>query len=147
RLLSVPALVAELPRVVTDPGTLGTRRLQATPQLNRLAGAGIPGADPAAWPALREPSTPAELLPEPPATPAPTRIEALMNCRRRASLDRLDSEEETPVAMLRGTLVHAFAEAVARGADPERAGDMVTEAYMDLANVPSWSQETTEQDF
>lgn len=147
RLLSVPALVAELRRVVTDPGELGSRRRQAARQLNRLAGAGIPGADPDAWLALREPSTTAELIPEGRVWLSPSRIEALMNCPLRASLDRLDSEEETPVAMLRGTLVHAFAEAVARGADPERAGDMVTEAYMDLANVPSWSQETTEQDF
>src|SRR5690606_19244775 len=76
RLLSVPALVAELRRVVTDPGELGSRRRQAARQLNRLAGAGIPGADPDAWLALREPSTTAELIPEGRVWLSPSRIEA-----------------------------------------------------------------------
>ncbi len=147
RLLSVPALVAELRRAVTDPSELGSRRKQAARQLNRLAAAGIPGADPAEWLSLRAPSTTAELVPPGQVRLSPSRIEALLNCPLRAVLDRLDSEDETPVAMLRGTLIHAFAEAVARGADPERATEMVTEAYMELANVPSWSRESTEEDF
>lgn len=147
RLLSVPALVAELRRTVTDSSELGSRRSQAARQLNRLAAAGIPGADPGSWLALREPSTTEELVPPGQVRLSPSRIEALMNCPLRAALDRLDSEDETPVAMLRGTLVHAFAEAVARGADPDRSAEMVTEAYMDLANVPSWSREATEDAF
>ncbi len=147
RLLSVPALVAELRRTVADPGELGSRRRQAARQLNRLATAGIPGADPAEWLALREPSTDAELVPPGQVRLSPSRIEALMNCPLRAVLDRLDSEDETPIAMLRGTLVHAFAEAVARGADAVRATEMITEAYMDLANVPSWSHKITEDAF
>lgn len=145
RLLSVPALVAELRRTVTDPSELGSRRNQAARQLNRLAAAGIPGADPGSWLALREPSTTEELVPPGQVRLSPSRIEALMNCPLRAALDRLD--DETPVAMLRGTLIHAFAEAVARGADPDRSAEMVTEAYMDLANVPSWSRESTEDAF
>lgn len=147
RLLSIPALVAELRRTVTDPAELGSRRRQAARQLNRLAAARIPGADPSEWLALREPSTDAELIPPGQVRLSPSRIEALMNCPLRAVLDRLDSEDETPIAMLRGTLIHAFAEAVARGADAERATEMVTAAYMDLANVPSWSREATEDAF
>lgn len=147
RLLSVPALVAELRRTVTDPGELGSRRKQAARQLHRLAAAGVPGADPSEWLSLRTPSTTAELVPPGQVRLSPSRIEALMNCPLRAVLDRLDSEDEAPIAMLRGTLIHAFAEAVARGADPEPAVEMVTAAYMELANVPAWSRESTEESF
>ncbi|MFP7366345.1 ATP-dependent helicase [Corynebacterium callunae] len=144
RLLSVPALVAELRRVVCDP--TDPRRKQAARQLSRLAEAGIPGADPAEWTQLRTPST-SEVLAEGPVSLSPSRIEALLNCPLRAVLDRLDSEEETPIAMIKGTLVHAFAEAVAGGVDATVAADKVTEAYMQAANAPSWQQESTESAF
>lgn len=144
RLLSVPALVAELRRVVCDP--TDPRRKQAARQLSRLAEANVPGANPDEWTQLRTPST-TEVLTEGPVSLSPSRIEALLNCPLRAVLDRLDSEDETPIAMLKGTLVHAYAEAVAGGVDGSLAAEKVTEAYMSLANVPSWAAESTESAF
>ncbi|ANE03425.1 ATP-dependent helicase [Corynebacterium crudilactis] len=141
RLLSIPAMVAELRRVVNDPRD--PRRKQAARQLSRLAEAEIPGADPSQWMSLREPST-EEVLVEGRIFLSPSRIEKLLNCPLRAVLDRLDSEEETPIAMLKGTLVHAYAEAVAGGVDPSIAEEKVTSAYMQLANVPGWSHESAE---
>lgn len=99
-------MVAELRRVVNDPRD--PRRKQAARQLSRLAEAGIPGANPAEWTNLRTPSTDEELI-KGAVSLSPSRIEQLLNCPLRAVLDRLDSEEETPIAMLKGTLVHAFA--------------------------------------
>ena len=144
RLLSVPAMVAELRRVVNDPRD--PRRKQAARQLSRLAEEKIPGADPDEWANLREPST-QEILVEGKMSLSPSRIEAVLNCPLRAVLNRFESEEETPIAMLKGTLVHAFAEAVAKGVDPQLAEDKVTSAYMEVAQVPSWSAETTEAAF
>ncbi|WP_080796116.1 PD-(D/E)XK nuclease family protein [Corynebacterium pacaense] len=145
RLLSVPALVAELRRAVGDGAGHPGRRRQAARQLARLAEHGVPGADPAEWTALRTPSTDEELVAPGRVSLSPSRIEALINCPLRAGLSSLD--EKTPVAMLKGTLIHAYAEVIAQGAEPERAADMVTEAFMDLAAVPAWSRERTEGAF
>lgn len=49
RLLSLPALVAELRAAVADSGGTDRRREQAASELARLAAAGVPGADPATW--------------------------------------------------------------------------------------------------
>lgn len=145
RLLSVPALVAELRRAVTNGGELTGRRRQAARQLARLADQGVPGADPSEWTALRTPSTAEELIAPGQVSLSPSKIEALINCPLRAGLASLD--EETPIAMLKGTLIHAFAEVIARGAEPESAAHRVTEAFMDLAKVPEWSRERTESAF
>ncbi|ALC05236.1 hypothetical protein CDES_03920 [Corynebacterium deserti GIMN1.010] len=144
RLLSIPALVAELRRVVNDPSDL--RRKQAARQLSRLAEAGVPGADPAEWASIREPST-QETMVDGRVSLSPSRIEKLLNCPLRAVLERFDSEEETPIAMLRGTLVHAYAEAVAGGVDPQLAEDKVTAAFMEVANEPSWARDRSENAF
>ncbi|MBA2552536.1 MAG: PD-(D/E)XK nuclease family protein, partial [Geodermatophilaceae bacterium] len=49
RLLSLPAVVAELRAVVADPGSSERRRDEAAAELARLSAAGVSGADPATW--------------------------------------------------------------------------------------------------
>jgi len=49
RLLSLPAVVAELRAVVADPGSSERRRDEAAAELARLSAAGVSGADPTTW--------------------------------------------------------------------------------------------------
>jgi helicase len=60
----------------------------------------------------------------------------------RSVLDRLVDDADTPIHMVRGTLAHGFAEAIARGADSDAASALVYEAYAGLLDVPAWQRET-----
>lgn len=142
RVLSPPSLVAELRRHVCDPGTRADFRRQAARQLARLAEAGVPGADPAEWWNTTEVSEQTLLESREQVSLSPSRVEALQNCPLNAVLSRVEGEDETPIHMLRGTLVHAFAEALGRGGDSESASQLVTEAYENLIRVPSWKRES-----
>lgn len=44
--------------------------------------------------------------------------------------------------MLKGSLAHAYAEAIARGVESETAKELTTEAFLRLLNAPTWQQET-----
>lgn len=142
RVLSTPSLIAELRRHVTSPDVRADFRRQAARQLARLAEAGIPGADPADWWSTTEVSERQPLDERPQVTLSPSRIEALQHCPMNAVLSRVAEEEETPVHMLKGTLVHAFAEAVASGGDVTRATELITAAYENLIRVPAWQRQT-----
>ncbi|MEZ2190055.1 PD-(D/E)XK nuclease family protein [Corynebacterium sp. CCM 9204] len=142
RLLSVPAMVGELRRVVCDPGALGSRRKQAARQLARLADAGVPGADPEQWWGLAGPSTdaPVRAVGER-VTLSPSQIEQIAACPLRAVLGRVDTDEEIPLHLIAGILAHGFAEAVGDGADRETAARMVRDAYtrvLELTGTPAW---------
>lgn len=142
RVLSTPSLIAELRRHVTAPEVRADFREQAARQLARLADAGIPGADPAEWWSITAVSETEPLDDRPQMSLSPSRVEAVQNCPLNAVLGRVAEEEETPVQMLKGTLVHAFAEAISTGADPASATELITAAYENLIRVPAWQRET-----
>ena len=143
RLLSTTAIVAELRRVVCDPAERPLRREQAARQLARLARAGVYGADPEDWWGMRGASTREPLQnPRRPVQLSPSRIESTLRCPLRSVLDRLIDDADTPIHMVRGTLAHGFAEAIARGADSDAASALVYEAYAGLLDVPAWQRET-----
>lgn len=146
-VLSVPDLVAELRRAVCDPQAAEPRRRQAARQLARLAEAGVPGADPECWWSAREPSDARELVAPGPVNLSPSQIEKLAECPLRAGLERLVEGTETAPQLTRGSLVHAFAEAVARGVDAAEARRVVTEAFEDTLAVPSWARENALADW
>lgn len=138
RLLSVPSIVGELRRVVAsgaDSPFDAADREQAARQLARLAAAGVPGADPATWWAAGGRSESEELDVR---AISPSLLETGLECPLRASLSRVRVESENTVPMMRGTLVHAFAEAVANGVDAPTARGLVRAAYEQLIGVPSW---------
>lgn len=141
RVLSTPSLIAELRRHVTSPEVRSDFRAQAARQLARLAAAGIPGADPAEWWSTTAVSETQVLDDRPQLSLSPSRVEALQNCPLNAVLSRVEEEEETPIQMLKGTLVHAFAEAVSSGADAAAATELITTAYENLIRVPAWQRE------
>ena len=143
RLLSTTAIVAELRRVVCDPAERPLRREQAARQLARLARAGVYGADPEEWWGMRGASTREPLQkPRRSVQLSPSRIESTLRCPLRSVLDRLVDDADTPIHMVRGTLAHGFAEAIARGADSDAASALVYEAYAGLLDVPVWQRDT-----
>lgn len=145
RLLSVPALLAELRRVVCDPAARSAERTQAARQLARLAAAGVAGADPQEWWTTTTPST-MEPLPAVQAL-SPSRIEGLLTCPLREVLGKLWDEEESPVALTRGNLAHYFLEALGRGVDPDTAEELTTGAFADIQDDPEWRVDTAREDF
>lgn len=145
RLLSVPGLLAELRRVVCDDSARTDERTQAARQLARLAEAGIPGAAPEEWWTTTAPST-SEPLPAATAL-SPSRIEGLLTCPLREVIQRLVIEEETPEAMVRGSLVHAFFEALGRGADADEAMALTIAAWESLQKSPEWMREQEKETF
>lgn len=147
RVLSTPSLIAELRRYVNSPEVRADFKTQAARQLARLAAAGVPGAQPADWWSTTEVSERQLLDDRTQVSLSPSRVEALANCPLNAVLARVEEEEETPIQMLKGTLVHAFAEALARGADQERATELLDHAYENLIRVPAWQREAELQNW
>lgn len=151
-VLSVPALVAQLRRVVcTDlgeqdpdvPQVTQSQQQQAARQLARLAQAGVPGADPQQWWSARSVASSGEL--DVRAGLSPSRIEALLTCPLNALLSNLAEDEQTPFAMVRGSMAHAFFEAIGRGLDPQRARELTVGAFTEIQSGPAWQQETQRQ--
>ncbi|CAB0814221.1 ATP-dependent helicase [Corynebacterium diphtheriae] len=136
RLLSVPSIVAELRRELANPDSPQRRREQAARQLARLALHQVPGARPEQWWGYGGPSETTSLDI---SKVSPSLIENALLCPLRARLERLVEEENTPIHMLKGTLAHAFAEAVGRGVDPNEAEQLVTQAFEALLDAPAWS--------
>ncbi|AKK08108.1 ATP-dependent helicase [Corynebacterium testudinoris] len=145
RLLSSPALLAELRRAVCDPTARSDVRQQAARQLARLAQAGVPGADPEHWWTTTEPST-AQALPSARAL-SPSRIEGLLTCPLREVVGKLWDEEESPIALTRGNLAHYYLEALGRGVDPEVAQKLVVSGFAQILDDPEWRRDTAEEDF
>ena len=135
-VLSVPAFVAQLRRVVTNQESGEVERKQAARQLARLAAADIPGAHPEQWWSAR--SVAAEMPLHTSGSLSPSRVEALLNCPLKAVLGNVAEDPSTEEHLLRGTLAHAFFEAIGRGMDAEKAKLLVMEAFERIQDVPQW---------
>ncbi|MCZ9309209.1 ATP-dependent helicase [Corynebacterium uberis] len=152
RVLSRTHLIAELRREVCDTAAPQWRRTQAARGLARLAAAGVPGADPEQWWATTEASTSVELRPAGQTVAlSPSRIESLDACPLRAVGEQILGEsthsDASVFAMLKGTLVHGFAEALQRGADPAAARELVTAAFAELPGMPPWARQTRREEW
>lgn len=136
--LNAPEVVAELRRVLVDPEAAPGDRNQAIRQLARLAKAGVPGAHPDSWWATTTPSTEEPVTTAMPMSLSPSRIEALQNCPLNAFLSRTEDPSQDTSALSKGIIVHAYAEMVARGADKDKAREIVTEAWERIHSAPAW---------
>lgn len=121
RSLSLPALTAELRRVVTDAGEPSARREAAAGSLARLAAAGVPGADPDQWWGLAELSDTRPVLdPEAPVRVSPSSIDAFGDCELRWLMRQLGADPQGSLAADVGTLIHELASWLALpDVDPE----------------------------
>jgi superfamily I DNA/RNA helicase/RecB family exonuclease len=122
RALTMPALVAELRSVVTDPTRSDSLRSTAASRLAELAAADVPGAAPAHWHALTALSTSAPLrLPTASVAVSPSQVEGVARCPLRWLLERAVGGGAPPgPAQTVGSVVHALAALVT---DPAAADE------------------------
>lgn len=144
-VLSVPSFVAQLRRVVTNPESGEADRRQAARQLARLAQAGIPGAHPDQWFSARSVASHTPLRGS--KSLSPSRVEALLNCPLKAIVGNLAEDPSGAEHLLRGTMAHAFLEAIGRGMDAEKARLIVMEAYELILDVPQWQLQSKLEEF
>lgn len=144
-VLSVPSFVAQLRRVVTNPDSGEAERRQAARQLARLAQADIPGAHPDQWFSARSVASHTQLRGS--KSLSPSRVEALLNCPLKAIVGNLAEDPSGAEHLLRGTMAHAFLEAIGRGMDAEKARLIVMEAYELILDVPQWQLQSKLEEF
>jgi len=120
RPLSMPALVGELRATVVDLDVAAELRDAAAQRLAQLCLDGVSVADPARWwgvhplthaAAVRDPAQPVRL--------SGSSLEGLVRCPLRWFLEHeVEAAEPRSVAMGFGSVVHALADEIARGATP-----------------------------
>jgi RecB family exonuclease len=142
RSLTLPALVAELRRALTDPHTAPELRSGAASVLRRLADDGVPGADPATWWGLAPLSDDAPLVdPGEPVRVRPSGIEGFRRCPLRWVLGAVGAEAAPDTNRTVGTAVHEVAQQVAEGLAPEEA-DAALDTRLDRLDLgPGWADQ------
>jgi superfamily I DNA/RNA helicase/RecB family exonuclease len=119
RTLALTALVAELRQVACDQAEQPVRRRAAAGELARLAGAGVPGADPAEWWGLPPLSDPRPVRDPDASVPvSPSQVEKFATCPLRWLLETAGGTRGSSAAQGIGNLIHELA---ALTADPELA--------------------------
>jgi superfamily I DNA/RNA helicase/RecB family exonuclease len=142
RSLTLPALVADLRRAVTDPQTPAHRRSAAASVLRRLADEGVPGAAPAGWWGLAPLSDDAPLVPgEDAVRVRPSAIETFQRCPLRWVLGAVGAEASPDTTRTVGSAVHAVAQQVAEGLPPADAPAVLAAELDQLDLGPGWSDQ------
>ncbi|THV35624.1 ATP-dependent helicase [Glycomyces buryatensis] len=132
RPLSLAALVARLRETVATEAHQG--REAAAAQLKRLAGANVPGADPATWWGLAELSDDRALaLAGETLRISPSQVEKTQQCALRWVLESNGGDDGDLLPRYMGTLLHAAAEAVVAtpDADPRTVMEQVVGEHFD----------------
>jgi RecB family exonuclease len=112
RALSLPALVAELRAVVSDPKQVDTRRRAAATELARLATAGVRGADPDSWWGLAGLSDPGPLADAGvPVRVSPSALDRFVSCELRWLLEAVGARGSEAAAQSVGSALHDVAAA------------------------------------
>ena len=110
RGVHLPGLVAELRAVACAEDVTADERDAAAAELARLAGAGVPGADPEEWWGLGELSTVSAVAhPDRPVPVSPSRIENFLECELRTLMQELGVRDDQAVAASLGNVVHDLA--------------------------------------
>lgn len=148
RLLSVPSIVAELRRALNDQSTPPEIRGEAARQLARLAEAGVYGAHPDHWWGLAEPTESEPVLDTKPRVRlSPSKIESALACPLRTALSNYAEEDESPLHLYKGILIHAGAEAFAKGVSRAEIEDILVTAFVENTEFPAWQREQEIEDF
>ena len=138
RGLTLPALVAELRSVATDPAAEPERRAEAAHELARLAEAGVPGADPDDWYGLAPLSSIGPLRPDGgPVRVSPSKVEAFQRCPLRWLLDTAGATGGASPSQALGMLVHEIAHEVPDGDEP-RMRALLAERFGRLGLGEGW---------
>ncbi|MET0763243.1 MAG: ATP-dependent DNA helicase [Blastococcus sp.] len=146
RSLTLPALVADLRRALTDPQTPPQRRTAAASVLRRLADEGVAGAAPSHWWGLAPLSDDAPLVPVDAAVRVrPSGIETFQRCPLRWVLGAVGAEASPDTTRTVGTAVHAVAQQVADGLAPGDAPAVLAAELDQLDLGPGWSDQRQRQ--
>jgi superfamily I DNA/RNA helicase/RecB family exonuclease len=146
RSLTLPALVADLRRALTDPHTPAERRSAAAAVLRRLADEGVPGASPSNWWGLAPLSDDAPLVPEEdPVRVRPSNIETFQRCPLRWVLGAVGAEASPDTTRTVGTAVHDVAQQVAEGLPPAEAPAVLAAELDQLDLGPGWGDQRQRQ--
>jgi superfamily I DNA/RNA helicase/RecB family exonuclease len=122
RPITLPALVAELRIVVTDPDHPPALRRAAADQLAQLAAAGVPGADPDEWWGMRPLSDERPLVAEGELVRvSPSTVEGSLRCGLRWLLERHGGNNPPTAKQTIGNLVHGAAMLLAEASVREAA--------------------------
>ena len=142
RALSLPALVAELRAVVSDPKQVDTRRRAAATELARLATAGVRGADPDEWWGLAGLSDPRPLAdPGEPVRVSPSALDRFIGCELRWLLEAVGARGSEQAAQSVGTALHDVAAAAVTDeiTDSAALGERLEEALERLDLGGAWT--------
>jgi superfamily I DNA/RNA helicase/RecB family exonuclease len=146
RGLSLPELVAELRRVVCDPGSEPGSRDRAAAGLARLATAGVPGAHPDSWYGLAAVSTEAPMRPAAQAVGvSPSVVELLASCPLRWLLTRHGGDDARELPAVTGSLVHGLVQAAAAGATDAQLEDALRDAWAGVDAGAPWFSRREQQ--
>jgi RecB family exonuclease len=138
RMMTLPALVAELRAVTVDPQAAPDRRESAAGQLARLAVAGVPGADPQEWYGLAPVSSVGPLRdPRDDVRISPSQVESYDRCSLRWLLEQAGGRASSSSAQGLGTLIHELAEEVPSG-DETRLLRLLEERFDRLGLGRGW---------
>ncbi len=142
RSLTLPALVADLRRALTDPQTAPARRAAASSVLRRLADEGVAGARPSAWWGLAELSDDAPIVPaDADVRVRPSAIETFQRCPLRWVLGAVGAEASPDATRTVGSAVHAVAQQVADGLPTGEARAALAAELDQLDLGPGWSDQ------
>lgn len=119
-------LVAELRGALEHAVASGARPDPAVVRtLARLAREGVPGADPAEWHGLADPTTDAPLWADDERVPvSPSRLETAQRCALRWALEAAGGTAADSSGQTLGTLVHAIAQELPTGTRSELAAEL-----------------------
>src|SRR5690349_21689135 len=139
RWLSLPALVADLPRTAADPEKPGGLRRAAARQLARLADAGVRGADPADWYALTGLSDAAPIVGDGERVLlSPSHLETFTRCGLRWLLESAVGAGHPDVLRHLGTVIHAAAQLIAEGATEHQVATRIDDIWHHLDFGSVW---------
>ncbi|GAA2000608.1 ATP-dependent helicase [Nakamurella flavida] len=137
RELQMTGLVAELRRIVGRVGVDEEIAQGAARQLARLAAAGVPGAHPAQWFGLGDPSGRSDWQ-RGPVVVSPSAVESISVCSLRGVLERRGGRTPAGQAQIDGSVVHALAQGLGLGVPTTELTAQV-EAFLDRqAHLPPW---------
>ncbi|MGI8759876.1 MAG: ATP-dependent helicase [Jatrophihabitantaceae bacterium] len=139
RGVHLPGLVAELRAVLSDPDAGEGDRAGAAAQLARLAGAGVPGADPGRWWGLLALSSDEPVAdPDRPVPVSPSRLESFLRCELRSLLTELGARDGDQVSASLGTLIHDLAASAPPGTEIAEFERLLDERWAELDFGAAW---------
>lgn len=145
QVLSAATVIATLRRRVCDPDTSPANRNHAAHLLAQLADAQFAAADPAYWWGTAEASSTTPLFAEnAPITLSPSSVQQALECPLRYILRSRILPVEPTAAMQRGSILHAYAEAVAQSDRDLRPllAEQTIAAILRAERTPAWKQAT-----